>query len=193
MPAAVAPARIASLRPTGAVVARRIASLLFASFLVATATACPNHEGEATHPPPEVYGETTDFSGEWRGEVGDITGMLKIEKMDANRYYANFRGADRPVRYILSLDQIPGELAGDGTAPSNLCVFTWQDGRGGRGEGWLLINRERSALTGTFGRGEGTTGMGVWTFIKEGGAEPEGDGSESEAEDEQSEEDGDVE
>jgi hypothetical protein len=195
MPAAVAPARIASHRPTGAVVARRIAWLLFASlfasFLVATATACPNHEGEATHPPPEVYGETTDFSGEWRGEVGDITGMLKIEKMDANRYYANFRGADRPVRYILSLDQIPGEVAGDGSAPSNLCVFTWQDGRGGRGEGWLLINREHSALTGTFGRGEGTTGMGVWTFIKEGGADP--DAEDSDAEEAQSEEDGDAE
>ena len=190
MPAAVAPARTASHRSTGAVVARRIASLLFASFLAATATACPNHEGEATHPPPEVYGETTDFSGEWRGEVGDITGALRIESMGDNRYYANFRGEDRPVRYILSLDQIPGELAGDGTAPSNLCIFTWQDGRGGRGEGWLLINREHSALTGTFGRGEGTTGMGVWTFIKEGGAELDADGSESEADEEQSEEDG---
>lgn len=134
---------------------------------LAIASACPNHEGEATHPPPEVYDEQTDFSGQWRGEVGDITGTLRIEKMDDNRYYANFRGVDRPVRYILSLDQMPAEIPGDGTAPSNLCLFTWQDGRGGRGEGWLLINRDRSALTGTFGRGNGTTGLGVWTFIKE--------------------------
>jgi hypothetical protein len=187
MPAAVAPARLASLRPTGAYAARRIASLLVAlSTALLTATACPNHEGEATHPPPEVYDVATDFSGEWRGEVADVTGTLKIEKMDERRYYANFRGVDRPVRYILSLDQMPAEIPGDGTAPSNLCLFTWQDGRGGRGEGWLLINRDRSALTGTFGRGDGTTGMGVWTFIKEGdeevsGSEGEGDG-ESETE-----------
>jgi hypothetical protein len=176
MPAAVAHARLSP--------ARRIAALLVASIIGVTSIACPNHEGEATHPPPEVYDDGTDFSGEWRGEVGDITGALRIESMGDNRYYANFRGEDRPVRYILSLDQVAAPIPGDGTAPSNLCRFTWQDGRGGRGEGWLLINRERSALTGTFGRGEGDTGMGVWTFIRNGEAdeaqaEPESDEAET--------------
>ena len=52
-------------------------------------------------------------------------------------------------------------------APSNLVEFTWQDGHGDRGAGWLLVNREGSALTGTYGRGEGNTdGAGTWTFMK---------------------------
>jgi hypothetical protein len=163
MPAAVAPRRTPPLP--------RLASAIVAALLGVTAIACPNHEGEATHPPPEVYGEPTSFAGDWHGEAGDVTGMLEIDEMGDNRYYANFRGKDRPVRYILDVQQVLGEAPGDGAGPSNLALFTWQDGRGGRGEGWLLINRDRTALTGTFGRGDGTTGMGVWTFIKEGGDE----------------------
>jgi hypothetical protein len=163
MPAAVAHRRTLP--------ARRIAAALVIASILGM-TACPNGEGETTHPPPEAYGDATDFSGEWHGEVGDVNGELRIESLGDNHYYANFRGKDRPVRYILSLDQVPAPASGDGAAPSNLCRFTWQDGRGGRGAGWLLINRDLSALTGTFGRGDGDTGMGVWTFVREG--EPAG-------------------
>ena len=142
--------------------------LLAAVGLMLLATGCPAAKETATHPPPQVYAEETDFSGEWRGEVGDVTGVLRIEQLGDGRYYANFRGETRPVKYILNLDQIPGQGPDTAAAPSNLCLFTWQDGRGGRGEGWLLINREHSALTGTFGRGGGNTGMGVWTFKRDG-------------------------
>jgi hypothetical protein len=159
MPAAVARRRTPPVR--------RFTSCVVATILGATAIACPNHNGEATHPPPEVYGEETDFSGRWRGEAGDVTGKLAIEALGENQYYANFRGEDRPVRYIVSLEQVLADPPGSGT-PSNLALFTWQDGRGGRGHGWLLINRDQSALTGTFGRGDATTGLGVWTFIREG-------------------------
>ncbi|MEM6292892.1 MAG: hypothetical protein AAGA54_16575 [Myxococcota bacterium] len=122
----------------------------------------------SAYPQPEVYEDPSDFSGPWRGEVEGVSGKLRIDQLGGGRYYANFRGADRPVRYILSLNQTRADMGGGALALANVCEFTWQDGRGAVGAGWLLINRENSTLTGTFGRGGSMSGMGVWTFVRGG-------------------------
>lgn len=120
----------------------------------------------APHPPPEVYEEPSDFAGTWRGEIEGIGGELRIDQLGDGRYYANFRAHDRPVRYILSMTQTQAELSVGELQFANLCEFSWQDGRGSVGAGWLLINRESTTLTGTFGRGTSMSGMGVLTFVR---------------------------
>lgn len=143
-----------------------IASLLAGLTLALVATGCPGAPLEPTHPPAEAYGEPADFSGEWIGEIGDVEGTMRVDALAPGSYYGYFKGEDRPVRYIVSMKQLPDASNASGEATANLCTFTWQDGRGGQGSGWVLINREDSALTGTFGRGRESTGMGVWTFIR---------------------------
>ena len=56
--------------------------------------------------------------------------------------------------------------AGESLQVTNQVLFTWQDGRGSLGNGWLLINREDTALTGEFGYDPDTIGAGSWTFIR---------------------------
>ncbi|MGH1347139.1 MAG: hypothetical protein ACRBN8_36595 [Nannocystales bacterium] len=134
----------------------------------AAAEGCDHAGSEPPHPPPEAYEKPSDFAGAWRGEVDGIAGQLRIDQLGQGRYYANFRGRKRPERYILSLTQSRAEMGEGETAPSNVCSFTWQDGRGAVGSGWLLINREDTTITGTFGRGGSMSGMGVWTFVRAG-------------------------
>jgi hypothetical protein len=86
--------------------------------------------------------------------------MLKIDKLGPARYYGIYQVDGADLRYVMSLDQTVVDDGGE-QVPANRCTFTWQDGTGGRGTGWLLINREDSALTGEFGEGAGT-----WTFIR---------------------------
>ena len=50
------------------------------------------------------------------------------------------------------------------TCRATVSTFTWQNGLGSRGKGWLLINREDTALTGSFGYGVATEGLGEWSF-----------------------------
>lgn len=97
-----------------------------------------------------------------------MSGMLEISALEAGRYRGVFRAENVEVRYILALEQVTAEAGGraeDGSL-TNLVRFTWQDGRGGRGHGWLLINAEDSALTGSHGEGESPAGLGEWTFIR---------------------------
>ena len=134
--------------------------------LGSAAVGCDPGNNEPPHPPPEVYEQPSDFSGSWRGEVDGIAGTLRIDRLGEGRYYANFRGADRPERYILSMTQSRAEVSEGETALANISSFTWQDGRGAVGSGWMLINRENTTITGTFGRGGAMSGMGVWTFVR---------------------------
>ena len=132
----------------------------------AAAGGCDHSNSGPAHPAPEAYEHPSDFGGAWRGEVDGIAGQLRIDHLGHGRYYANFRGATRPERYILSLTQLRAAMGEGETSPSNVCSFTWQDGRGAVGSGWLLINREDTTITGTFGRGGSMSGMGVWTFVR---------------------------
>lgn len=133
--------------------------------LVATATAC-DKDGDAGPPlpPAEAYDRPADFSGDWIGEVAGTEGTLVIGRLGPSRYRGVYEVDGAPIRYVLALEQTMVDVSG-AQVPSNRVVFTWQDGRGGRGEGWLLVNRENTALTGEFGEGDGHTGGG-WTFIR---------------------------
>jgi hypothetical protein len=137
------------------------------SFAIACAAlACGVAEIEAPIlPPAEVFDEPCDFSGQWTGEIGGRMGSLRITRLQPTRYRGQFDLDGGGLRFVLSLDQTT--LPRDGKpAPTNLASFTWQDGRGGLGVGWLLVNREGTALTGEFGEGPGHSG-GSWNFIRE--------------------------
>jgi len=116
-------------------------------------------------PPAEVYASEPDFAGVWEGRVDDVEGTLRLDRIGAGTYRGLYRGDALAVEYILRCEQtIEGE--NEAGQPTNRLVFTWQDGRGGRGTGWLLINRDSSALTGAFGEGAGHVG-GTWTFLRD--------------------------
>ena len=118
-----------------------------------------------TIPPVAGYDAPIQFTGEWLGEFAEITGTLTIKKLDEGRYYGLFSGDREPVQYVLNMDQ--SRTAADaGSVFGNRVLFTWQDGRGGRGGGWVLINREDTALTGEFGFAESSTGAGSLAFIR---------------------------
>lgn len=121
------------------------------------------------YPDAEVYVPPTPVHGQWRGEVDGIAGTLRVQDLQGSRYYGLFEAGGVGRRYVLNMERLPANGPDGAPAPSNLVRFTWQDGRGDRGDGWLLVNRDGSALTGSFGRGEGnTSGAGDWTFMREG-------------------------
>ncbi len=130
-------------------------------------------------PPAEVYDAPIVFTGHWRGEVAGIAGELAIDELAPLRFRGLFVASDEPRRYVLNMTQRLAPDPGGAQAPANLIEFRWQDGRGDRGAGWLLVNRDGSALTGSFGRGEGVAaGAGEWTMVRDGpppGPEPSGD------------------
>jgi hypothetical protein len=126
------------------------------------AGACPDLQSTATYPPADVYGVPVSFVGEWLGEVGGVEGTLRVSELGRARFYGQFRADDGAIQYSFKMEQ---RLEND--QPTNLVELSWQDGRGDLGLGWLLINREDSALTGSLGRGESrTVGLGELTFIR---------------------------
>ncbi|HEY8376550.1 MAG TPA: hypothetical protein VIK91_08680 [Nannocystis sp.] len=125
------------------------------ALVLAVAGACvrggPRPEAvDPAAPTAEVYPEgASDFAGEWVGESAGAFGTLTITRLASDRYYARFVSDDGLTRYVCNLRQVAATPAeGGAMTPGNLAVFTWQDGRGGSGQGWVLINRESSALTG---------------------------------------------
>ena len=114
-------------------------------------------------PPAEVYDDAPVFAGVWEGAVDDVEGTLRLDRISDGTYRGLYRSSALSVEYILKCEQTIEDEAGQ---PTNRLVFTWQDGRGGRGTGWLLINRDSSALTGAFGEGAGHVG-GTWTFLRD--------------------------
>ncbi|PRP97893.1 hypothetical protein ENSA5_31260 [Enhygromyxa salina] len=145
--------------------------------LVATALAlgCPGPSGtgggaaEATkYPPASVYEIDPQFSGEWTGDVDGLRGTLNIGELDERALFGSFVTDDGATEYTLLLAHTHVDTDEGGEVPSNRATFTWQDGLGSRGKGWLLINREDTALTGSFGYGVATEGLGEWSFVRAG-------------------------
>lgn len=144
--------------------------LLCAALLLALAGGCKRNGSrdmdvvDVVAPSGEVYPEgASDFTGEWVGESAGIFGTLTIQRLASDRYYGRFASEDGLIGFVCNLRQIratPGE--GGAMLPSNLVTFQWQDGRGGRGGGWALINRESSALTGEIRYG----GLGTLSFVR---------------------------
>jgi hypothetical protein len=116
------------------------------------------------YPTARVYDFEPEFAGEWRGDVDGFQGILKIGELDDRSFFGSFVTHDGAVEYTLLLDHTYVDTEEGGEVPSNRAVFTWQDGLGSRGRGWLLINLEDTALTGSFGYGVATTGLGQWSF-----------------------------
>lgn len=121
-----------------------------------------------TLPPAEVYEEPVAVQGEWRGEVGGLQGTLDLTPLGRDRYRGVFEARGRSMLYVLNVVHVRAPGKDGEPTPSNLLRFDWQDGRGDRGAGWLLVNEDGSMITGSFGRGDGNTdGAGQWTMVRD--------------------------
>jgi len=111
-------------------------------------------------PVAEAYARPSNFVGEWVGESNAALGALNVKGLGPGRYYGQFIGDDGTTRLVLNMQQamVAPERGGE-VIPGNLARFTWQDGRGGRGDGWVLINPEDSALTGEIHLGNAAQAM----------------------------------
>jgi hypothetical protein len=145
---------------------------VWAAPLLGCLLACPGTTGggsgglQSNYPPASVYEVDPLFTGEWDGDVDGLPGTLTIGELDERSFFGSFVTSDRSTEYTLLLEHTYVETPEGGEAPSNRTIFTWQDGLGSRGKGWLLINREDTALTGTFGYGVATEGLGQWSFVR---------------------------
>lgn len=126
----------------------------------------PRNEPGPVYPTAQAYERDPTFSGEWIGDVGANPGTLALGELGPGSLFGSFKADEGVLEYVLLLEQTMVEAAGGGIVPGNRLTFTWQDGLGGRGHGWLLINRDDSALTGSFGYGKATEGLGTWTFVR---------------------------
>jgi len=113
-------------------------------------------------PVAEAYAKASDFAGVWVGESNGVLGALKVKSLGSGdsgtRYYGQFLGDDGVTRFVINMQQPLVTVGALGVA-GNLARFTWQDGRGGQGDGWVLINPEDSALTGEIRVGNGGRAM----------------------------------
>ncbi len=123
--------------------------------------ACKPEQGtvDPSAPVAEVYDNPSDFAGEWVGESNTVLGTLKVRSLGAGRYYGQFAGDDGQTRFVINFQQVLVTPSVGVPALGNLARFTWQDGRGGRGDGWVLINPEDSALTGEIRVGNAARAM----------------------------------
>lgn len=123
--------------------------LLITAALALAACKTVGSDAGPSAPAAEAYDKASNFAGEWVGESDAMLGSLKVRTLGAARYYGQFTGDDGQTRYVINMQQsMATPSRGGEPIPGNLVQFTWQDGRGGRGEGWMLINPEDSALTG---------------------------------------------
>lgn len=146
---------------------RRAAPLLLVCLLACPITTGSGTTGgslQANYPPASVYEVDPVFAGEWVGDVDGLPGTLTIGELDERSFFGSFVTADRSTEYTLLLEHTYVETEEGGEAPSNRTIFTWQDGLGSRGKGWLLIDSEDMGLSGSFGYGVATEGLGQWSF-----------------------------
>ena len=138
----------------------------FISIAALGLAACSGGGPDETTPPAHLYADPVSFVGEWLGEVSGIMGTLRVDELEPLRYRGHFRAEDEPMELVLAMERVQMPGPGESLRPTNQVLFTWQDGRGGRGAGWLLINREDTALTGEYGYDPSRGGAGSWTFIR---------------------------
>jgi hypothetical protein len=117
-------------------------------------------------PPAEVYEAPIEFAGTWRGESDEAMGSLEIRKLGALRYYGRFAADDGISKYVANMSQETASQ-GEERQPANVLSFTWQDGRGGVGRGWLMIDQDSAALTGELVYGDSQRRGGL-AFVREG-------------------------
>ncbi|MEZ4379726.1 MAG: hypothetical protein R3A79_00140 [Nannocystaceae bacterium] len=117
-------------------------------------------------PPAELYDAPIEFAGTWRGESDEGMGKLEIRKLGNLRYYGRFAADDGLHTYVANMSQ-ETVLQEDARQPANVLSFTWQDGRGGVGKGWLMIDQDSAALTGELVYGDSQR-RGSLAFVREG-------------------------
>jgi hypothetical protein len=141
--------------------------------LTLLAAGCPRDQGRsaANYPEAVVYEGEPSFVGDWVGEVANAPGLLVLTPLGAEQIYGIFYADDESREYALIGQQRIIQSETGARARSNLLVFDWQDGEGGRGRGWLLISRDERAITGSFGFGTGTEGLGTWTLKRDTSAD----------------------
>lgn len=135
------------------------------SLLAVALVACKPANGgpvDPSLPSAEVYDHGSDFAGAWVGESNGVLGTLEVRSLGPGRYYGKFTSDDKLTRFVVNMKQ--ALVARDALQiPANLVQFTWQDGRGGQGAGWVLINPADTALAGEIHAG-GESGQ--WTFVR---------------------------
>ena len=127
--------------------------------------ACGPSSSSLVVPAAEAYEQASEFPGRWRGESDDTLGFLEIEALGGGRYYGRFTSDDTLTKYVANMTQ-ETVLRDDASVPANLLRFTWQDGRGGVGSGWLMIDEGSRALTGELGYG-GSRRTAALAFVRD--------------------------
>ena len=127
-------------------------------------------------PKAEAYPTPSEFRGRWLGESDDSLGFLEIQELGGGRYYGRFSSEDRLRKYVANMTQ---QMATDGEeqVPGNVLRFTWQDGRGGIGSGWLMVDEDSSALTGELVYGDSHR-SGALAFVRDSDVEAARDDAE---------------
>lgn len=138
-----------------------MSSRTLAAATVLAALSCRVDEASTKAPEADFFGPSLRFEGEWFGEVDGRPGVLRIERLGRTRLRGVYESDDRSRVLVLLIELAPST---DGFA--NVAPFTWQDGRGGRGRGWLRINRENTALDGAYGYDRRVDGAGAWLFVR---------------------------
>ncbi len=128
--------------------------------------ACDREGGsQAIYPEAEPYEAAAGFVGTWRGRVGEYEGQLRVGELSQGRYFGNFAAADGRLELALLMDQSLVTSDAGATLPSNRALFTWQDGAGNRGHGWLKIASKGDALSGSSGELESIDGW-AWQLSR---------------------------
>lgn len=125
----------------------------------------PGNRVVTVYPDAEAYSTPPDFTGAWQGQVERKSGKLQVGQLRAGEYFGNFSAADGSLDIALYLEQSNATTATGASLPSNRLLFTWQDGNGERGHGWLKIDRGGRKLEGASGFGEAIEGF-TWSFTR---------------------------
>jgi len=141
-------------------------------------------------PVAEAYPTPSEFRGRWLGESDDSLGFLEIQELGGGRYYGRFSSDDRLRKYVANMTQIMA-IDGEEQVPGNVLRFTWQDGRGGVGSGWLMVDEDSSALTGELVYGDSNR-SGVLAFVRDSDVEAVRDDAGGEVDDAPAEDGGEV-
>ena len=119
--------------------------------------------GRAVYPDAEAYSAAPVFEGSWRGRISDWEGELLVGELSARKYFGNFSSAVGNKEIAVLFEQSVAVNANGASLPSNRLVFTWQDGQGQRGKGWVKIDEAGRRLEGSAGFNESIEGQ-RWSF-----------------------------
>lgn len=136
-------------------------------------TGCQSASGatRAVYPNAEAFAQAPEFEGTWRGKIDRYQGELRIGELSPHRFFGNFSSDHGGIDLALLMDQSSVQTLGGTSMDSNRLLFTWQDGEGARGHGWMKINERGELLLGESGPLEQIEGS-EWKFERTEGQGP---------------------